>query len=264
MLEQVIFYTILVAFLITVLISPIFIPFLRRLKFGQSIREEGPKSHQKKTGTPTMGGLMILLSITIATLIMTFKFSEPSIETYLLLFVTFGFGLLGFLDDFIKVVMKRNLGLTSKQKLFGQIVISIVFYFIYRQTDHFSIEFTIPGTDVAFDFGWFYVIIVIFWLVGFSNAVNLTDGLDGLVSGTSAIAFGAFAVLAWNQSQYDVAIFSVAVVGAVLGFLVFNAHPAKVFMGDTGSLSLRWSHCCNRTFNQIRIDSCYYRWCICY
>ena len=101
-----------------------------------------------------------------------------------------------------------------------------------------SPSLTIPGTDLSINFGWFYVVIVIFWLVGFSNAVNLTDGLDGLVSGTSAIAFGAFAVLAWNQSQYDVAIFSVAVVGAVLGFLVFNAHPAKVFMGDTGSLAL--------------------------
>ena len=149
MLEQVIFYTILVAFLITVLLSPIFIPFLRRLKFGQSIREEGPKSHQKKTGTPTMGGLVILLAIAIATLVMTFKFSEPSFDTYLLLFVTLGFGLLGFLDDFIKVVMKRNLGLTSKQKLLGQIVIAVIFYFIYRQTDQFEPSLTIPGTDVA-------------------------------------------------------------------------------------------------------------------
>lgn len=238
MLEQVIFYTILVAFLITVLLSPIFIPFLRRLKFGQSIREEGPKSHQKKSGTPTMGGLVILLAVAIATLVMTFKFSEPSFDTYLLLFVTLGFGLLGFLDDFIKVVMKRNLGLTSKQKLLGQIVIAVIFYSVYRQTDQFESSLTIPGTDVAIQLGWFYLFIVIFWLVGFSNAVNLTDGLDGLVSGTSAIAFGAFAVLAWNQHQYDVSIFSVAVVGAVLGFLVFNAHPAKVFMGDTGSLAL--------------------------
>ncbi|MEC2053698.1 phospho-N-acetylmuramoyl-pentapeptide-transferase [Peribacillus psychrosaccharolyticus] len=238
MLEQVIFYTILTGFLITVLLSPIFIPFLRRLKFGQSIRVEGPKSHQKKSGTPTMGGLVILLSVTLATLIMTYKFSEPSVEVYLLLFVMLGFGLLGFLDDFIKVVMKRNLGLTSMQKLIGQIVISVIFYFIYRTSDTFNSEISIPGTDIAFDTGWFYMIIVIFWLVGFSNAVNLTDGLDGLVSGTSAIAFGAFAVLAWNLSQYDVAIFSVAVVGSVLGFLVFNAHPAKVFMGDTGSLAL--------------------------
>ncbi|CAH0346890.1 phospho-N-acetylmuramoyl-pentapeptide-transferase [Bacillus sp. CECT 9360] len=238
MLQQVIFYTILMGFLITVLLSPIFIPFLRRLKFGQSIREEGPESHQKKTGTPTMGGIVILLSITLATLVMTFKFSEPSVRTYLLLFVTLGFGCLGFLDDFIKVVMKRNLGLTSRQKLFGQIIIAVIFYFVYRQTDEFVPDISIPGTALSINLGWFYVLVIIFWLVGFSNAVNLTDGLDGLVSGTAAIAFGAYAVLAWNQSQYDVAIFSVAVVGAVLGFLVFNAHPAKVFMGDTGSLAL--------------------------
>ncbi|PQD94911.1 phospho-N-acetylmuramoyl-pentapeptide-transferase [Pradoshia eiseniae] len=237
MLEQVLFFTILVSFLITVLLSPIFIPFLRRLKFGQSIREEGPKSHQKKTGTPTMGGIVFLLAILVTTLVMTGKFTEVSEETYLLLFVTIGFGLLGFLDDFIKIAMKRNLGLTSKQKFIGQVVISIIFYLICRQSD-LSTAIGIPFTDYELDFGWFYVVIVIFWLVGFSNAVNLTDGLDGLVSGTSAIAFGAFAVLAWNQQNYEVALFCVAVVGAVLGFLVFNAHPAKVFMGDTGSLAL--------------------------
>jgi phospho-N-acetylmuramoyl-pentapeptide-transferase len=236
-LAQVMFFTILLGFLITVLLSPVFIPFLRRLKFGQSIREEGPKSHQKKTGTPTMGGVMILLSIIVTTLVMTEKFSEPTIQTFLLLFVTLGFGLLGFLDDFIKVVLKRNLGLTSKQKLLGQILISVVFYFILKQTD-FSTALEIPFTDYSFELGYFYALFIVFWLVGFSNAVNLTDGLDGLVSGTTAIAFGAFAVLAWNQSQFEVSIFSVAVVGSVLGFLVFNAHPAKVFMGDTGSLAL--------------------------
>lgn len=237
MLEQVISFTILMGFLITVLISPFFIPFLRRLKFGQSIREEGPKSHQKKSGTPTMGGLMILVSIVITTLVMTGKFSEPTVKTFLLLLVTLGFGFLGFLDDFIKVVMKRNLGLTSKQKLFGQIIISVIFYLVLKQND-FSTAIHIPLVDYSFDLGWFYSLFIIFWLVGFSNAVNLTDGLDGLVSGTAAIAFGAFSVLAWNQSQFDVSIFAVAVVGAVLGFLVFNAHPAKVFMGDTGSLAL--------------------------
>ncbi|WP_064093797.1 phospho-N-acetylmuramoyl-pentapeptide-transferase [Rossellomorea aquimaris] len=237
MMEQVIFFTIIMAFLITVILSPIFIPFLRRLKFGQSIRDEGPESHQKKTGTPTMGGILFLLSIVITTLVMTGKYSEPGPETYLMLLVTVGFGLLGFLDDFIKVVMKRNLGLTSKQKLVGQIVISVIFYLIFKQND-FPTTVSIPLTDLSVDLGVFYVLFIIFWLVGFSNAVNLTDGLDGLVSGTAAIAFGALAVLAWNQSQYDVAIFGVAVVGAVLGFLVFNAHPAKVFMGDTGSLAL--------------------------
>ncbi|PLT28094.1 phospho-N-acetylmuramoyl-pentapeptide-transferase [Peribacillus deserti] len=238
MLVQVLLFTIVMGFLITVLLSPVFIPFLRRLKFGQSIRDEGPKSHQKKSGTPTMGGIMILLAGAVTSLIMTAKFTETSVEIYLLLLVTLGFGLLGFLDDFIKVVMKRNLGLTSKQKLFGQIIIAIIFYLIFRTSEHFSPEMIIPGTHVSFDFGWLYVAVVIFWLVGFSNATNLTDGLDGLLSGTAAIAFGAFAVLAWNQSQYDVAIFSIAMAGAVLGFLVFNAHPAKVFMGDTGSLAL--------------------------
>ena len=162
MLEQVLFFTILVSFLITVLLSPIFIPFLRRLKFGQSIREEGPKSHQKKTGTPTMGGVVFLLSILVTTLVMTGKYRDPSTDTYLLLLVTIGFGLLGFLDDFIKIVMKRNLGLTSKQKLLGQILISGVFYFIMRQSN-MSTEMSIPLTDYSIDFGWFYIFIIIFW-----------------------------------------------------------------------------------------------------
>lgn len=236
MLEQVIFFTILLGFLISVILSPIFIPFLRRLKFGQSIREDGPK-HQKKQGTPTMGGLVILLSIVLTTFIMIEKYSQPTIHTYLLIFVTFGYGLLGFLDDFIKVALKRNLGLTSLQKLFGQIVIAILFFLILQHYD-FSTAISIPLTDFSIDLGWGYVFFIIFWLVGFSNAVNLTDGLDGLLSGTAAIAFGAFAVVAWYLSQLEIAVFSVAVVGAVLGFLVFNAHPAKVFMGDTGSLAL--------------------------
>ncbi|MFS1518278.1 phospho-N-acetylmuramoyl-pentapeptide-transferase [Cytobacillus sp. Hm23] len=237
MLEKVVLFSILMAFLISVLLSPVFIPFLRRLKFGQSIRDEGPKSHQKKSGTPTMGGIVILLSIILTVVIMTSKYTEVTVNTYLLLFVTLGYGLLGFLDDFIKVVMKRNLGLTSKQKLAGQIIIAVIFYVVLMQ-NNISTTVAIPGFDVSIDLSWAYIILLIFWLVGFSNAVNLTDGLDGLVSGTAAVAFGAFAVLAWNQTQYDIAIFAVAVVGAVLGFLVFNAHPAKVFMGDTGSLAL--------------------------
>ncbi|WP_099352337.1 phospho-N-acetylmuramoyl-pentapeptide-transferase [Fredinandcohnia onubensis] len=237
MIEEVVIYSIAIGFIISVILSPIFIPFLRRLKFGQSIREEGPKSHQKKSGTPTMGGIIILVSILLTTLLVSNRLGELSVTTYLLLFVTIGYGVLGFLDDFIKVVLKRNLGLTSRQKLFGQIVIAIIFYFIFKQ-NNFSTAISIPGTDFEFDLKLLYVLLLIVWLVGFSNAVNLTDGLDGLVSGTAAIAFGAFAVLAWNQAQYDVAIFCVAVVGAVLGFLVFNANPAKVFMGDTGSLAL--------------------------
>jgi len=232
--------TIAIAFLITVLLSPIVIPFLRRLKFGQSIREEGPESHKKKTGTPTMGGIMIIASVLITSIIMGSRTDGTGIgyELWLLMFVMFGYGLLGFLDDYIKVVMKRNLGLTSKQKLIGQIVIALVFYFILRSQD-FSTAIHIPGTDIYWDLGWAYALLIIFMLVGASNAVNLTDGLDGLLAGTAAIAFGAFAIVAWyGTPQNEAAIFALAVVGALLGFLVFNAHPAKVFMGDTGSLAL--------------------------
>ncbi|WP_188454484.1 phospho-N-acetylmuramoyl-pentapeptide-transferase [Virgibacillus oceani] len=232
--------TIAIAFLITVLLSPILIPFLRRLKFGQSIREEGPKSHQKKTGTPTMGGIMIVISVIITSLIMINKTNAEQIgyEIWLLIFVILGYGIIGFLDDFIKVAMKRNLGLTSKQKLLGQLIIALVFYFILRAND-FPTYIQIPGTNIQWELGWGYAFLIIFMLVGSSNAVNLTDGLDGLLAGTAAIAFGAFGILAWyGFPQHEVAVFSLAVVGALLGFLVFNAHPAKVFMGDTGSLAL--------------------------
>ncbi|PRT24133.1 phospho-N-acetylmuramoyl-pentapeptide-transferase [Bacillus wiedmannii] len=237
MLEQGLLVTAGVAFLISVALSPLFIPFLRKLKFGQSIRDEGPKSHQKKSGTPTMGGIVIYVSMMVTSLIMAIKFNHLGAEVALLLLVTFGYGLIGFLDDYIKVVKKRNLGLTSKQKLVGQLVIAIAFFLIGKgQALHTYIM--IPGTDVKFELGWAYFVLVLFMLIGGSNAVNLTDGLDGLLSGTAAIAFGAFSIIAVAQEQFGVAIFCMAVVGAVLGFLVFNANPAKVFMGDTGSLAL--------------------------
>ena len=238
--EYVLIITMSIAFLITVLFSPIFIPFLRRLKFGQSIREEGPQSHLKKTGTPTMGGIMIVLSVTITTLIMTSKFNTNAInsEAMLLILVLLGYGFLGFLDDFIKVALKRNLGLTSKQKMFGQVLIAVIFYIILRQQG-FPTYISIPGTSEQFNLGWGYGVLVVVMIVGASNAVNLTDGLDGLLAGTATIAFGAFGILAWyGLPQLEITIFSLAVVGALLGFLVFNAHPAKVFMGDTGSLAL--------------------------
>lgn len=233
--------TIAVSFLITVLLSPIFIPFLRRLKFGQSIREEGPASHQKKSGTPTMGGVMIIVSIVATFILIVLKFFDgpPSYQFWLLLFVLVGYGLLGFLDDFIKIAFKRNLGLTSKQKLFGQLLIAIIFYIVLYMND-FSTVIHIPGTQISWDLGWFYGLLVIFMLVGASNAVNLTDGLDGLLAGTAAVAFGAFSLIATYAfpAHNMELIFSLAVIGSLLGFLVFNAHPAKVFMGDTGSLAL--------------------------
>lgn len=233
--------TLLISFLVTVLLSPIVIPFLRRLKFGQSIREEGPQSHMSKAGTPTMGGVMIIASIVVTFSIVAIKFIEHpfSFEFSLLLLALIGYGLVGFLDDFIKVALKRNLGLTSRQKMIGQVVIAIIFFIILKIND-FSTVISLPGTNFQLDLGWGYGLLVIFMLVGSSNAVNLTDGLDGLLAGTATIAFAAFAVIAsYHYGENELTtLFSLAVVGALVGFLVFNAHPAKVFMGDTGSLAL--------------------------
>ncbi|AKG04651.1 phospho-N-acetylmuramoyl-pentapeptide-transferase [Salimicrobium jeotgali] len=229
-----------IAFLITVALFPVVIPFLRRLKFGQEIREEGPSSHQKKSGTPTMGGVMVLFAVAITTLLFLPFILGDGIgrKTALLLIVLLGYGLIGFLDDYIKVALKRNLGLTSKQKMLMQLVIAAVVYIILLTGD-FSTTISIPATDLSVDLGAGYGILLLLMLVGGSNAVNLTDGLDGLLAGTASIAFGAFAILAWTVAgDVETALFSISIVGALLGFLVFNAHPAKVFMGDTGSLAL--------------------------
>ena len=226
--------TMAVAFIIAVIVGPLMIPILRRLKFGQQIREEGPKSHQKKKGTPTMGGTIILLAMTIA----FFRFAdELGTSFYILLLGTLGFGLIGFLDDYIKIVFKRSLGLTAKQKLLGQFVVSAAICVLLYKMNH-PTDITIPIIDFSFDLQWFYYVFVILLMMGMTNAVNFTDGLDGLLAGTSAIAFGAFAVISLTLTALEPAIFSAAMLGAVLGFLVFNTHPAKVFMGDTGSLGI--------------------------
>jgi phospho-N-acetylmuramoyl-pentapeptide-transferase len=231
--DNVLIITIVAAFLIAVLIGPLFIPVLRRLKFGQSIREEGPQSHQKKAGTPTMGGTIILLALIFTVL----KFANATTEIFFLMLVTLGYGLIGFLDDFIKINKKRNLGLTAKQKFAAQIVLAVGAYYLLMEMGHQTV-LHFPGTHWQIDLGIFYFPFLVFLLVATTNAVNITDGLDGLLAGTGAIAFGAYAIIAWFLSDLDTAIFSAAVVGAVLGFLVFNAHPARVFMGDTGSLAL--------------------------
>jgi len=225
------------ALVLTVVLMPLFIPLLKRMKFGQSIREEGPQSHMKKTGTPTMGGLVFLISIIVTVLLVAAFNEQMTTQVTILLIVLFGYGLIGFLDDFIKVVVKRNLGLTSLQKLIAQIVIAVLSYFLLR-SNGFDTALGIPFTDASIELGWVYVLFIVFWLVGFSNAVNLTDGLDGLVAGTATIAFAAFGILALAQQQMGIALFTFAVAGGLLGFLVFNKYPAKVFMGDTGSLAL--------------------------
>ncbi|WP_262172864.1 phospho-N-acetylmuramoyl-pentapeptide-transferase [Saccharococcus sp. Marseille-Q5394] len=227
-----------VAFLLTALIGTAIIPLLRRLKFGQSIREEGPEAHKKKAGTPTMGGLIFLSSIIITMIVLSYIYEDVlTTQSIVLMIVLAGFGVIGFFDDFIIVVMKRNLGLTSIQKLIGQIIIAVIAFFLLKMGP-FETTVVIPFTNFSIDLGIFYVAFLIFWLVGFSNAVNLSDGLDGLVAGTSTIAFAAFGVLGLVYEQFDIATFAFVVSGAMLGFLLFNMKPAKVFMGDTGSLAL--------------------------
>ena len=219
---------------VVLMLGPICIPILHKLKFGQSIRTEGPKSHQAKSGTPTMGGIFLIAGIVIATLIR----AEFTAEIFLAIFILIGHFILGFLDDYIKVVKKRNLGLKARQKLLGQIFIAIVTIFI--ATTELGIQTTlwIPIIGETVDLGILYYALVLFVIVGASNAVNLTDGLDGLASGNMAIAASCYGVICLITNHNELAIFCAAIVGACIGFLRFNFHPAKVFMGDTGSLAL--------------------------
>lgn len=219
---------------VVILSGPFLIPILHKLKFGQSIREEGPASHKIKSGTPTMGGIFLIAAIVIATLIR----AELTAEIFVALFIVVGHFILGFLDDYIKVVKKRNLGLKARQKLLGQIIIAAVT--IYIATTELGIATTIwlPLIDKILDLGIFYYVLVLLVIVGASNAVNLTDGLDGLASGCMAIAASCYGVICLLTLHYNLAIFCAATIGACIGFLRFNFHPAKIFMGDTGSLAL--------------------------
>lgn len=214
--------------------GPFFIPWLHKLKFGQSIREEGPASHQAKSGTPTMGGIMIILGITLGTV----AAAPLTTEIALALFIMLGHFVLGFLDDYIKVVKKRNLGLKAKQKMLGQIIIAVVTMAIGTQVLGIDTTVWVPVADVNVNIGVLYYLLLLFVMVGTSNAVNLTDGLDGLATGTMGIAASAYAVVCLRLGHPDLALFCIAIVGACLAFLRFNAHPARVFMGDTGSLAL--------------------------
>lgn len=220
------------AFIVCALIGPILIPYLHKLKFGQSIRECGPASHMKKSGTPTMGGLMMLAALVLALLWGSFT---PHIIIALVL--TLGHALIGFLDDYIKVVMKRNLGLTAKQKFLLQFILAGA-YVYFAETHLQNTSLWIPLVNMNLDFGWAYYALAFILLVGTTNAVNLTDGLDGLVSFVSIPVTLAFAFIAFMQGMLDVSGFALGLTGACLGFLLFNRHPAQVFMGDTGSLAL--------------------------
>ncbi|WP_308902884.1 phospho-N-acetylmuramoyl-pentapeptide-transferase [Latilactobacillus curvatus] len=223
-------------FVITVIFMPLFIGYLRFKKEGQTIREEGPKWHAKKNGTPTMGGLLFIIAAVISSIWVGLFLKQLTNSLLIAMFILVLYGILGFSDDFIKVFRKQNLGLRAWQKLLGQIIGGIVFIAVYFH-EGFSTALEIPviGTISS---NWFFCVFVLVWLVGFSNAVNLTDGIDGLVAGLATISFATYTIIAFRQNQIDVAIFGLSIIGGLLGFLIYNKKPAQIFMGDVGSLAL--------------------------
>lgn len=225
---------VIIAFVISAIMCPIVIPFLHKLKFGQQVREDGPQAHLKKQGTPTMGGLVILTSIIITSLLYIKDY--PNIIP--ILFVTVGFGVIGFLDDYIKIVMKRSEGLKAWQKLVGQFAITGIFaYYLLTATD-VGTYMMIPFTKKYLEFPiWLFVPALFFIVLGTDNGVNFTDGLDGLCTSVTILVATFFTIVAIGENS-GISPITGAAVGALLGFLLFNVYPARVFMGDTGSLAL--------------------------
>lgn len=227
--------TIIIAFLISLFLGPIIIPILKKLRVGQSIREEGPKSHLSKSGTPTMGGIVIIIALILTVL----SSGLINNDTIVLIAATLGFGFIGFIDDYIKIIKRRNLGLKAYQKLLGQIILAIILALYQSNTSEVGTKVIIPFLKSQYlDLGIAYIPFIVFVVVGTVNSVNLTDGLDGLASGVSVIVLSFFSLIALHTGADSVSIFSAALTGACLGFLIHNAHPAKIIMGDTGSLAL--------------------------
>lgn len=218
-------------------LMPSLITKLHDLKFGQTEREEGLASHKSKTGTPTMGGLIfIVVPLVVYTVFSFFSPFGMNLNTIIIWLAFAGYGLIGFLDDYIIAVKKDNTGLKPALKFAMQSILAVVVFFMYRSAN--STEILIPGTGMSVDLGWFYFLVVFFMFTGTTNAVNLSDGVDGLCAGLCAIALVPFFIFACWENQIDAACISFTVFCALLGYLRFNVHPAKVFMGDTGSLAL--------------------------
>ncbi|MEY8291365.1 phospho-N-acetylmuramoyl-pentapeptide-transferase [Carnobacteriaceae bacterium 52-44] len=233
---KVILWPLVTSFLITVVLMPFIIRYFKMKQFGQVIRDEGPSWHEAKSGTPTMGGIVIILSAILTVLVTTLIDVDRSLSVWLLTAVFVLYGLIGFIDDFIKLFMKRNLGLTSRQKFLAQVVIGIIFYLVLI-FNGFNNQLNLPIIG-NLPLGYLYGFFAVFWLVGFSNATNLTDGIDGLMASTGTIAYAAYAYIAYMQEQWGVLVFALSVIGGLIGFLIFNRKPAKIFMGDVGSLAL--------------------------
>lgn len=225
---------VVISFAVSAVLGPVVIPFLRNLKCGQTVREDGPSTHLGKTGTPTMGGILILFSVVATTLL----FMEEYPGTAPILFLTAGFGLIGFLDDYIKVVCMRSMGLRAWQKLLGQLIVTGGFVYYLRQYTGVSLAMKIPFLPGQYlDFGMWNLPLLFFIVLGTANGTNFTDGLDGLAGSVTVMVAVFFTVVAVG-SRSGIEPVTCAVAGALLGFLLFNSHPAAVFMGDTGSLAL--------------------------
>ncbi|MGI6468830.1 MAG: phospho-N-acetylmuramoyl-pentapeptide-transferase [Syntrophomonadaceae bacterium] len=234
---EAIWYSILaaaIAFIVTALMGPLIIPLLTRLKFGQNIRDDGPKRHMAKAGTPTMGGVMIITGVMVA----TFITAGSGIEALTAVLVMIALAAIGFWDDYIKVVLKRSLGLRAREKLGLQLLIGLLYGLFLICYFNRGTDILIPFTDNYVDLGAAYVLFLIVVLVGSSNAVNLTDGLDGLAAGVTVFVAIAYIIVARLTGHHEIMTFSAALAGACLGFLIYNHHPARVFMGDTGSMAL--------------------------
>ena len=231
-------FAIMIGFLSSAILGLILLPVLRHLRVGQKISIFVQDSHRKKEGTPTMGGLIFIIPTIVATLLLicTNRISYTS-NLGIVLLVFIGYACIGLLDDFLSIRKADNEGLTTYQKLFMQVVIAIGFFYIYMRSGG-QTAWVVGTLHIDLELGWLYGLAILFVLVGASNAVNLTDGLDGLAGGLSAIAFIAFSLISLSVGFEDIGIFSLILVGSLVGFLIYNSHPAKVFMGDTGSLAL--------------------------
>ncbi|MCD8010993.1 MAG: phospho-N-acetylmuramoyl-pentapeptide-transferase [Lachnospiraceae bacterium] len=225
--------SVLLAFAISAAVCPVLIPFLKKLKFGQQVRDDGPQAHLKKQGTPTMGGLAFLISVVITSLF--FIPGYPRIVP--VLFMTVGFGVIGFLDDYLKIVMKRSEGLNPKQKMALQIVLTAIFCVYLMKFSGMGTVIHVPFLGIDWEMGWLYVPMVFLVVLGTDNGVNFTDGLDGLCSSVTVMVAIFFTFLSLGEGG-GIETVTGAVAGALAGFLLFNVYPAQVFMGDTGSLAL--------------------------
>ena len=232
----------MIGFIISIVFGVILVPLLKKLKARQTLSSYVFKAHKEKAGTPTMGGLIFIIPTILAIIILLlWNKIEFSANLFIVMFVFLSYALLGFIDDYLIIKRKNNEGLTVVQKLIGQILIAIIFFIIYMKSGAEPIV-EIYTLGIEINLGWFYGIFILFMLVASSNAVNITDGLDGLAGGLSLIAFLTFALISANspaiQGTSDISVFCFVLVGCLLGFLAFNSRPAKVFMGDTGSLAL--------------------------